>query len=211
MMLSPLLLLSAGASTRMGAPKGLLDFEGVPWLVRQLRAFRRAGGARAVVVLGFHRELYERAIPWLAQAQGAPVPIPAEGLELSCVHNPAHASGQFSSLQAGARALAGSPAFVLPVDVPCAAPEVWAALQLALDPRTDACVPETLGRGGHPVLLSRDALCSLLAIPHDSPEARLDMQLHRLRAVKRVAVRDPRIRLNLNTPDDLRQFALAQP
>ena len=112
-------------------------------------------------------------------------------------------------MQCGARRLAATRdaetsagAFVLPVDVPCAGAEVWRALEAGLDDRVDACVPTFEGAGGHPVLCREGLLGAILATAPDAVDARLDFQLRRCQRIARVAVDDPRVRLNLNTPAD---------
>ncbi|MBI4765048.1 MAG: NTP transferase domain-containing protein [Deltaproteobacteria bacterium] len=93
----PLILLAGGRSSRMGSPKGLLDYQGQPWLIEQLRRFKAASGKRAVVVLGFHQEQYFAKIPWLEKAVNQP--IAQLGLEMLVAVNPMPEQGQFSSLQ----------------------------------------------------------------------------------------------------------------
>ena len=68
----PLILLAGGRSSRMGTPKGLLDYQGHPWLVEQLRRFKAASGKRAIIVLGFHQAPYFEQIPWLEKAVQQP-------------------------------------------------------------------------------------------------------------------------------------------
>ena len=185
-------MLAAGRSSRMGEPKGLVAFQGRPWLLAQLDALALAG-QRAVVVLGADRARYLQLLP----------DLPARA---TLAYNDDPDRGPFSSLQCGLAARCpGSPVFVLPVDVPAAAPEVWAALYQALQAPArepglgpDAAVPELEGRGGHPVLLAASAAQRLAGRPSGS---RLDAELALLR-VARVAVHDPRVRLNLNAPLD---------
>jgi CTP:molybdopterin cytidylyltransferase MocA len=93
----PLILLAGGRSSRMGKPKGLLDYQGQPWLIEQLRRFKSASGKRSIVVLGFHQEPYFARIPWMEKAVGGTVR--QLGLEISAVINPTPEQGQFSSLQ----------------------------------------------------------------------------------------------------------------
>ncbi|CAM3767445.1 nucleotidyltransferase family protein [Corallococcus sp. ZKHCc1 1396] len=81
-------LLAAGASSRLGQPKQLLIHEGVPLVRRAAQAALGAGPV--VVVLGARREA---------------VAAELEGLRVRCVDNPDWARGQGSSLQAGLRAL----------------------------------------------------------------------------------------------------------
>jgi molybdenum cofactor cytidylyltransferase len=164
----------------MGEPKGLVVFEGRPWIETQLDAL---AGRRVVVVLGQDRARYLEALPALG-------PL--------VVANPDPDRGPFSSLQVGLGLVAPGPAFVLPVDVPAPSPSVWASLEDALRPDADAVLPVFDGRGGHPVLLAASFIPLLLS---RDPSSRLDRELAAARAV-RVPVDDPRVRLNLNAPED---------
>lgn len=196
-----LVLLAAGRSSRMGEPKGLVAHGGRPWILSQLDAVAASGAvAGVVVVLGRDADRYDREAPELrARAR--------------VVRNPDPDRGPFSSLQCGLAAIddeaADAGVFVLPVDVPAAAPAVWIALAAALRSderrgRSDlhAVVPLHEGRGGHPVFLSGAFARALRAAP---AESRLDVELAsalRERKVVRVEVGDFRVRLNLNAPED---------
>ena len=172
----------------MGEPKGLVAFEGHPWIEAQLATL---GGRRVVVVLGHDRRRYLEAIPGLAA-------------RAEVVVNPDPDRGPFSSLQVGLAAVSTSPpvpAFVLPVDVPAASAPVWDALEEALGPGLDAAIPVFEGRGGHPVLLAPSFIARLMSQDPASPEARLDVAL-RSAKVERVPTSDPHVRLNLNAPED---------
>ncbi|MGK5083542.1 nucleotidyltransferase family protein [Bdellovibrionota bacterium FG-1] len=195
-------ILAGGWGSRMGVPKGLVEFEGRPWLLEQLRRYREVCAGPAVVVLGHCFADYFRAILWMEAACKAP--FEWEGLPVSVVVNENPEFGQFSSLQAGARNLdlakiAG--VFVLPVDVPVAGSEVWCALKDQMRGEIDACIPVCEGQGGHPVLLSSDFLEKMARLSADS---RLDVQLQSLPMgrVLRVAVGDPGVLKNMNTPAD---------
>ncbi|HEY3816371.1 MAG TPA: nucleotidyltransferase family protein [Polyangiaceae bacterium] len=180
-------LLAAGRSSRMGQPKGLVDFAGRPWIETQLDAVR---GRRVVVVLGHDAARYREALPDLAK-------------RAELVVNPEPDRGPFSSLQVGLAACepGGKPVFVLPVDVPAASAALWAALEQALAPGLDAAIPTFDGRGGHPVLLAPPFLGRLRALDPASPEARLDVQLRSAKAAL-VPAGDARVRMNLNAPED---------
>ena len=162
-----------------------------------MTSIRAPGIARAVVVLGHAIERYEAAFDWVQTARDGVVDV--RGIAVSVVINEQPERGPFSSLQRGLSAV-GGPAFVLPVDVPCADAPVLVALERALDD-ADAAVPRVEGRGGHPVLLAASAVARVLATPIDDENARLDRLLAHLR-VARLAVDDPRVRMNLNTPSD---------
>ena len=205
----PLILLSGGQSSRMGTPKGLVEYQGQPWLLEQLSRFEATSGREAVIVLGYHQEQYFERIPWLRGArEGASVPC---GLAVSVVVNKIPELGQFSSLQCAIPFLLEkdwSGAFILPVDVPGPRREVYGRLLAAFNDRLDVIIPQYRSKGGHPVLLSRRFLGQLLSLPAANNEARLDKQIQALsqERVGRVRVSDPQVCLNINTLEEFRAF-----
>jgi CTP:molybdopterin cytidylyltransferase MocA len=205
-MVAELIVLAGGRSSRMGEPKGLLAFGGRPWLELQLGAFARAGGSRATLVFGHDVERYEAALGWATRAIEGEVALGS--LAVSAVVNPEPERGSFSSLLCGVRALVAhhsERAFLLPVDVPAPSRNVWIALAEQLGDAVFAAVPTFEGRGGHPVLLAGTFLARLLDVPLDAEHARLDHQLRALapHELARVAVNDPRVVMNINTPADV--------
>lgn len=81
-----LVVLAAGASTRMGRPKQLLELDGEPLIVRAVRAALASPAWPVVVVLGAHAEQIR---PRLAR------------LPVIVAENPAWAEGMASSLRTG--------------------------------------------------------------------------------------------------------------
>lgn len=124
-------ILCAGASLRMGTPKGLLPLEGRPLLLRHVEAFCSAG-LPVRVVLGAHEGAYRALLPPQVEVR-----VNAEW----------ERSDPAASAWIGIHDAAV--AIVSPVDVPPAAPETLATL---LRPGGDA-VPSFGGRAGHPVRL----------------------------------------------------------
>ncbi len=186
--LGNVVLLAGGASSRMGAPKGLVAVDGRRWIEHQLDRAERFALDRPIVVLGFDHARYTREVDGLhARAR--------------VVVNPAPERGPFSSLQRGLSCAAPEqPTFVLPVDVPAPGDDVWTSLRASMDPALEAAVPVHRGRGGHPVVLSAALVARLLRLP---PDTRLDHELSRC-AVARVTVADPLVLQNLNSPEDWR-------
>ncbi len=184
-------ILSAGASTRMGRPKAMLRFpDGVTLLARQFELLHDAGCAGVFVVVG---------------ASAADIRAAHMDLDAHWVVNDAWETGQFSSIQAGLSeaALASSDGILLlPVDVACvAAATIEAIVETALrNPHLDAVVPEHDGRGGHPVALSTRFAEKLLELDPASPQARLDRILAGTKNLVRLPVSDPRVAANVNTP-----------
>lgn len=205
----PLILLAAGKSSRMGSPKGLIDYFGRPWLLEQGERFRAAGGEQVVLVLGYHREAYFQEIPWLKDSVDQT--IRRHDLEITTIENAHPEGGQFTSLLCAfsSSVIRRAPgAWVLPVDVPGPDRKVYGALKAALYSPVAVVVPQYLSRGGHPVLLSASFIQALSTIPPEAPEARLDEQIHRLAPAARayVPVEDRQVGLNLNTPLALKGY-----
>jgi len=137
-------VLAAGRSTRTGFPKALAELDGETFAARTLRVLSE-GGCRAVVLV---------------------VAPPHDQAILERVHakrvamNPAPERGMLSSLQVGiAEALKDDPDLVVfaLVDHPRVRPEtIRALLDHAAATGAGALRPTFEGRGGHPVVLSRN-------------------------------------------------------
>ncbi len=199
----PLIILAGGKSSRMGEPKGLVLVQGRSWLELQLEAFARAGGSRAILVLGYDAAKYFEALPWLGDGSRF-------GIGLKVVVNEAPELGPFSSLRMGLDSLRSEAAFALPVDVPCAEETVWKILCVSMREGVQACMPVFEGRGGHPVLLSSQFIDHLKKVDLRLPDARLDRQILLLQfdRIVRVEVKDPMVCLNLNAPKDFKNLGL---
>lgn len=134
-------LLSGGASSRMGRPKALLrDARGETFLARLVGALREGGCGAVIVVGGRHVSEIARDLP-----QGALL-----------VHNAGWEAGQLSSARVGLRAaLALSPRRLVLhlVDQPLIAPADVARVLRALGPR-DLAIAAHAGEQGHPIALS---------------------------------------------------------
>jgi CTP:molybdopterin cytidylyltransferase MocA len=206
----PLILLAGGRSSRMGSPKGLVEYQGRPWLLEQLSRFAAASGKKVVIVLGYHREQYFERIPWLRAARDeASVQF---GLSVSVVVNKTPELGQFSSLQCTIPFLLEedwSGAFILPVDVPGPHREVYRRLGAPFNNELEVVIPQYQSKGGHPVLLSRRFLGRLASMSAANNEARLDKQIRVIspERVARVKVSDPQVCLNINTLEAFQAFA----
>lgn len=178
--------------------KGLVEYNGKPWILRQLRHFGEVHGHRAVVVLGPHYNEYFEAIPWLKNAKSKPVDF--EGVAVSVDIDAHEGASQFSRLQHGARFISVEKfngAFVLPVEVAATDASVWTHLKHAMIGDVHAAVPVWNEKLGYPALLSHRYLETLLDMP---AESKLETQIAVLEQdhLKRVEVEDASVCMTIS-------------
>jgi CTP:molybdopterin cytidylyltransferase MocA len=178
------IVLAAGQGKRMGGPKALMGVGGRPWwLVQQERLAEAGAPALWVVSNTVFREMVNSEEP------------PARGLVADS------AAPMFESIRRGveaARPHASRGVFILPVDVPAPPAMTWEALAAAAGDRV--AVPTFGGEHGHPVALSAAWLARSFPLAPDA-EDRLD---HLIEGhVSYLAVDDPTVVVNLNTPDEV--------
>ncbi len=149
------LILAAGESRRMGAPKALLRYRGATFLETLVRLF--AGRCSPViVVLGAGAEEIQRRLP-----------VPTDVGRPIVAVNPNYGLGQLSSMQYGLRAVpseADGVLFTL-VDHPAISESTVEALLPGPDDRPLLRVPRYQGRRGHPIWFSRALIPEFLAEP----------------------------------------------
>ena len=194
------LILTGGASTRMGSPKALLrDPEGQPFLLRLIDVFAAAARGRfdrVVVVAGIHHDE-------IATVLGVLDP----SLPVRLVRNPDPARGQLSSIWCGLDAMSASTegALMTLVDVPMVAPAtVRAVIDAWSRTRSPIVRPICDGRRGHPVIFDRTVFGELRAAPLDQG-ARVVVRAHWTDSLD-VPVEDRGCLLDIDTPDDYRRL-----
>jgi len=147
------IILAAGASSRMGTPKALLDYRGETFVGRLVRVLETKCNP-VIVVLGFNADAIRPKIPAAARI----------------VVNPDPSRGQLSSLQTALEvfpAEASGFAFI-PVDSPAVSENTVAKLADAFEarePSTLFVIPRQKGKRGHPVFATRAIAAELLALP----------------------------------------------
>lgn len=176
-------VLAAGASRRMGSPKALLPWEGGGTLIEAWLAALRPRCGRCAVVVGAVVDPIA-ALLW-----------PDDLL----VINPRWAeTGPYDSLRLGLAALGDSAqVLVTPVDAP---PASSAELERLLATPPPA-VLSWAGRPGHPALLDRQLINTILNNP--APSGGLSSLLT---AATAVPADSGATLLNLNTPEDLARW-----
>lgn len=192
-------ILAAGESSRMGTDKALLPWPpqnpGQPssnetFLSAAIRSLTLSTDF-VVIVVGKN----EATLAPIAYANGASVVVN---------HDPQR--GQFSSLQVGLQEVLNrgrDAAMITLVDRP---PVNRATVQILRDafesspPDIWAIVPEFSGKHGHPFLVGREMMEAFL---HAAPTAAArDIEHRNQNRIQYVAVDDPFVALNINTPED---------
>jgi molybdenum cofactor cytidylyltransferase len=180
------IILSGGASRRMGTPKALLKFQVETFLDRLIRVFSQVCDP-IIVVVGLHADQIRSGIE--------------RGRQVLFAVNPDPDRGMLSSLQCG---LALVPpdrvaAMFLPVDHPHI--EVSTMETLAARFRADRApvtVPTYAGEHGHPVCIAKPLIAELLALP---PEAKASDVIHRhVPQTVYVEIADPAVVTDVDDP-----------
>ena len=184
-------ILSAGASSRMGRPKALLPYREGTFLEHLIQVTRHSRIGVTRVVLGASAE----EIRTIAKLDASVVVV-----------NPRWEQGQLSSICAGIRSLEGieTEGIVLcPVDHPLVSARLVGDLvaQFYLNAKT-IVLPVHNGRRGHPVIFSSALYGELLTAPADKG-ARAVVWAHSADILE-VPTDEQGVVLNLNDPDMLR-------
>jgi len=199
-------ILSAGASSRMGTDKALLPWPpaapgaaptGETLLSAAIAALRPCAEA-VVVVAGKNAN----NIAPLIAAKGALM-----------AHNPAPERGQFSSLQIGLREVLArgcDAATITLVDCPplsaASMEKLIASFTAALALEKWGVVPENNGRRGHPLVAGRALIDAFLAAPVTS-NAR-EIQRAHAHLIESVPVPDSTVSVDLNTPEEYAAYSM---
>ena len=180
-------ILSGGASQRMGSPKALLPYQGRPFLEHLLAVTRHPKIGVHRVVLGVHAEPIAKAIH-----------LPADEV----VINADWEKGQLSSIQAAIKSLpTGLDGMLLClVDHPLISATLVSDLVAAYySSHAPIVVPVFEGRRGHPVIFSAGLFGELQAAPLDVG-ARAVVWAHRAELFQ-FSTNEEGCVLNLNDPD----------
>lgn len=185
------IVLAAGASTRMGKPKPLLEADGTTFLERAIKLLRTAGCTYVVAVVNDDDDWITR----VADTAGAAVVI-----------NDQPESEQIDSLRL---AIANLPdgydaVMVMPVDFPRIQQQTVNALVQDYSRQPSAVLnPAHKGRAGHPVIFSRDVVTELLR--PDLPDGARSVIERHTREARTLEVEDPGVLIDIDTPADYQQ------
>ena len=185
-------ILSAGASSRMGRPKALLPYREGTFLEHLIQVTRHPRIGVTRVVLGAGAEV----IRTMAKLDPSIV-----------VLNPDWEQGQLSSICTGVRSLDGidTDGMVLcPVDHPLVSAQLVSELvDRFYQERKAIVLPTFKGRRGHPAIFSSALYSELLAAPADKG-ARVVVWEHAADVVE-VPTDEEGVVLNLNDPEMLKR------
>jgi molybdenum cofactor cytidylyltransferase len=185
------LILSAGASSRMGRPKALIPYREGTFLEHLLDVTRHPKIGVARVVLGAGAEEIRTA----AKLDPSAVVV-----------NHEWEKGQLSSICAGVRSLANletDGVVICPVDHPLVSAALVAELvEQFYESGKSIVLPTYNGRRGHPVIFSSALYGELLSAPSDRG-ARAVVWAHGSDVLE-VPTEEEGILLNLNNPDMLK-------
>lgn len=186
------ILLAAGRSQRMGQPKLLLPWHGIPLVRHVAQLALRTKLDELIVVTGHRAEHMAAALA---------------DLPLRIVHNAAFLEGQSTSLRAGIAAVdrAADAALILLADQPLLQVRTIDVL-IGTYNTTNASiiVPRYGGRRGNPVMFRRALFPVLSAITGDQG-ARQVIEDHQTQ-VAWVDVADEGVSLDIDTPDAYQQL-----
>ena len=191
-------ILAAGQSSRMGRDKALLPWPPLvdaqtsheTFLSSAIRSLSLATDFMVVVA-----SKNEAALATVVYASGA-----------SVVVNPDPDRGQFSSLQVGLHEVLNrgrDTAIITLVDRPpvrAATVEILRAAFLSAPSDIWAVVPEFAGKHGHPYIAGRELIEAFLQAP--ATASARDVEREHQERIQYVAVDDPFVALNVNTPEE---------
>ncbi len=182
-------ILSGGASSRMGSPKALLPYQGRPFLEHLLEVTLRPEIGVRRVVLGAHAEPIAKAINLRAD---------------EIVINHEWEKGQLSSIQAALRSLPpGTDGMLLClIDHPLISNAlVQELIEQFYKTKSPIVLPLYEGRRGHPVIFSASLYDELLRAPLETG-ARAVVWAHK-GEVEEVRTNEEGCVLNLNDPETI--------
>lgn len=178
------IILAAGNSSRMGKPKFMLDMpNGGPFLENIARQYAEFGCPQIIAVLN------NEGIDLIKKH---PQNLPPQ---TQLVLNPFPDLGRFHSIKTGIKSINHNFTFIHNVDNPFAKKEVLEHLHDAKS-EADVIKPVKDGKGGHPVLISRQVMDLILQ------ETKNDLNFKEFLkrfSTKKVEVHDSAILQNINT------------
>ena len=170
------IVLTAGASKRLGEPKALVDIHGeslIEILIRKLK------GKKLRIIIVTRVELFNEM----------------EKLGEKVVINTNPESGRTGSIQCGIKELESERCLIVPVDRPGFSN---ATIEKLINLEKTSC-PSKNGKGGHPVILSKEDCEKILSSNPSTP-------LRDIINPAKIEVDDEFLHLNIDFPKDLKKL-----
>ena len=170
------IVLTAGASKRLGEPKALVDIHGeslIEILIRKLK------GKKLRIIIVTRVELFNEM----------------EKLGEKVVINTHPESGRTGSIQCGIKELESDRCLIVPVDRPGFSN---ATIEKLINLEKTSC-PSKNGRGGHPVVLSKEDCEKILSSNPSTP-------LRDIINPVKIEVDDEFLHINIDSPNDLEKL-----
>ena len=170
------IVLTAGASKRLGEPKALVDIHGeslIQILIRKLK------GKKLRIIIVTRVELFNEM----------------EKLGEKVVINTNPESGRTGSIQCGIKELESERCLIVPVDRPGFSN---ATIEKLINLEKTSC-PSKNGKGGHPVILSKEDCEKILSSNPSTP-------LRDIINPAKIEVDDEFLHLNIDSPNDLEKL-----
>jgi molybdenum cofactor cytidylyltransferase len=148
-------ILAAGGSERLNAPKQLLDWQGKPFTYHVAQQALEAGLAPLIVVTGAYRDQVVHALA---------------GLPVEIVHNPDWQQGQSTSMKAGLKALpegCDSVMFLLSDQPQISSELIRQLMDRYFQNRKAVTAPMVNGQRGNPLLFDQSAFSTLAEVEGD--------------------------------------------
>ena len=183
------ILLAAGESSRMGQPKPLLLWRGLPLVQYQTASMVEAGTSSVIVVLGHNSDDIATHV------------VASDTLQI--VINPDYAKGKTTSIRLGMSNVSNDVDGILLLAVDQPRPAELVRHVIEEHQRSGAVIthPTHGGRGGHPIIFDASLKHELLAITEENRGIREVVARHH-KDIYTVPVDSPIARIDLNTMDD---------
>jgi len=182
------ILLSAGKSTRMGSPKALLDWQGIPLIQYQIQNLIDGGASLVIVVLGHNSKEISKFIC---------------SSKAKFLINDEYQEGKVTSILKGVSAVSGisSDIMILSVDQPRDHKIINHLIRSHSDSKSLISVPSNGLKSGHPIIFSYKLKSKLMEISESKKGLKALINEHR-NSLNFVNFQNEMIFLDINTSQE---------